>query len=553
MKRFINPSFEINQYITYINDKHLKYNYNNKYFDINESKYIYKKILFSLLNNSSFNIDLFVEENNWIDIISYIFKWNLIISPKFINYMFNLINEKKQRNILFILNIHKNYFSEISFCNFNEDIILNKDNIDRIMFILKKIFESKQENNKIYNSKLKINNEENKNEIIEDNIIYNNNNHNVKKISFTNNIIPFLNKFFNELDDIISLSKIEELSINAKSLSPYQFGDMITLILKKMKTLKYLKITNFGIYETHFINFKILCYNSLEHIERLDLSDTCTSTELIKILNNKKYPLKELKIYIFSKENEINFNFLEKNIETIEILKLKLILINPKKSLDKIVNILNKMKKLKNLSLIGGIEPSQLFNFNNFMNIEYLYLDININIDTYNKFKNIMINYFTNFKNLKTLKLKKKISLQNNDNFFIFNFPPKLINIFLENITGYNLLNLLNNNKQYLKNIQEFQIKKILFEKEELSNLISLFSDFKSLNKLSINKINIQTQYNEIISIYDFMSKIFKYAPSLTELDLSNNTHEKDLFIQKDFETIINSKPAKLLNLKIFN
>ena len=141
----INSSYDIYKFIDYIDKIHLQENYKNKKIEINESKYIYTRLLFGLLNISSFNNNLCMENENTIDIISHIFKWNLIISPSFLKYMFSL-EDKQQRIKLFILNLQKNYIRAISFIGFKNEDLVSRSTIDKIIFLLKKIFKIEVKN-----------------------------------------------------------------------------------------------------------------------------------------------------------------------------------------------------------------------------------------------------------------------------------------------------------------------------------------------------------------------------------------------------------------------
>ena len=339
----INPTYDINKYISYIDKKHEISNYKNNKININESQCIYRQLLFGELSEAPFNVDLFLENETWIDIINQLNNWRLNISQDMIDYLFNL-EDKRKKNFFFILNMFKNNIKEISFSNC---LLNDNDIIDRIMFILKNIFEIEKEND--YKNKNikneKNNNTENNEQINNSDII--NNNHTIKKIVFKNNKISFFNKFFSELSQIIYLNIIEEFIIDNNSLSAYQFGDMMTFISKNMNSLKYLKIINLAKYETNYKNFKNLFFYYKENIERIELKDIVNAPEIIPILNIKKYPLKELKINLFSREKGINFDFLKNNIKTMEILEIELVVNNIKKNIDKIIPILNYMKNLK--------------------------------------------------------------------------------------------------------------------------------------------------------------------------------------------------------------
>ena len=88
INQLINPSYDINKYISYIEKKF----YNTKK-DL-EISYLYKKLFFLELNDAPFNIDLFIENETWIDIINQIKNWKLNMSPDMIDYLFSLESKR---------------------------------------------------------------------------------------------------------------------------------------------------------------------------------------------------------------------------------------------------------------------------------------------------------------------------------------------------------------------------------------------------------------------------------------------------------------------------
>ena len=541
LKRLINSSYDIYNFIDYIDKIHLQENYKNKKIEINESKYIYTRLLFGLLNISSFNNNLCMENENTIDIISHIFKWNLIISPSFLKYMFSL-EDKQQRIKLFILNLQKNYIRAISFIGFKNEDLVSRSTIDKIIFLLKKIFKIEVKN---YN---KNNILPNKNNEKEEYII--NDCHNIKNISVEFQKTVYLNDLFIELSEIISLNTIESFFINGNSYNQFQFNNTINFIKNKMNSLKYLKINKFLCGINNINHFQKIFSNINDHIERLEINDTVSASDLFPILKLKNYPLKELKIHIFSKEKEIDWDFLEKSIDTLESMLIKLIVINIHKNIDKILNIINKMKNLKNLNIIGGFDVSQLLNFQNFDKIENLNIDIHITKENYEYSKDLVLNYFSNFKNLRNLGVEKRASIQSFNKFYIFNFPSTLTCINLINIDGNSLIILLITNKIYLNNIKELKIENVVFNDNEFDNLLCLFKDFKSLIKLSINKIKLPKKYFGDDSIFSYLHLILENIPSLIELDITNNNLIYDKFIYNQIPKYV---PKTFLSLKVLS
>ena len=168
-----------------------------------------------------------------------------------------------------------------------------------------------------------------------------------------------------------------------------------------------------------------------------------------------------------------------------------------------------------------------------------------------NKFNN----YFINFKNLKSLYLIKRISFINIDKFYNFDFPPNLKTLGLINIDGNSLIDILNYNNKYLINIKELKIERISFKYHMFDKFIEILNDFKSLLKLSINKI-IFVEDSYKYTKFDFVDsiiKICKTVGSLIELDISNNNinnNEKLLYKLLRLKFYL---PSKLLCLKLFD
>ena len=534
IKKIINPSYDINKYLFYINKKHLKHTAKNK-DEIN----LYKRLLFDELNSSPFNVILNFDNNSWQNLIKYIHNFKLVISFSFICKIIGF-NNYLDIPILKSLNKYKNNLREISFsCLKKPDYtFISKNDVDIIIMILTNIFKNK-ENNDINN-----NNQLGKKEV--------NKEHNIKKLSFIfHNKLDFLNIsdfFLNRINDIISLNEIEECEIDSNSFSPYQFANILSYFDKNMNSLKYLKIINFGYESSNYINLKTFFINSNEHIEKLEIkSNKILTSDLFPILNLKKYPIKELKINSLIKDKEINWDFLENNINNLEVLELDFLFnINPREELDKLIIIINKMQKLRHLKLIGGLEPNQLLNFNNFSKIEYFYLDLYSTINNFNEYKDSILNYFINFQNLKSLTLvQKKYS-----DYFIFNFPPKLNIINLINNGGNSIIKLLQQNNDYLNNIEQFKIDNVKFENNDFILFFQLLKKCKSLIKLSINNIKIYEKNKKDINIYDYIDLI--KSVEVYDLNISNN-ESNQVIIYEEINSLRKIMYKKLINLNFLN
>ena len=260
IKKILKQSYDINKYYSYLDIKHDNNNNNLNFYNSNDIE----KILYGCLNSASFNTNLFIGNKGWEYIIKNVKKNKLIITPKLLNYLFFELNNQEKQNIFNLLKIYKNNIVEIDFCYFINDFKANFDNINKIINILENIFKNKGENEN--NEFDKINK-----------IIFNdqrNNNHNIKKIIFEKfelvQYIDITTKFFDKINNIISLEIIEGLSIDSNYFNEYQFSDLLKFLSKKI-SLKSLKINGFGYYNSHYADFNLLCSNLNDKIEIIDL------------------------------------------------------------------------------------------------------------------------------------------------------------------------------------------------------------------------------------------------------------------------------------------
>ena len=541
LKKFSKPSYHIKKYFDYFG---IVRNSNN------EENYLKEKILCAGLNKSQFSIAFFIGDLEWEYIIKNFQKINLVICPYSLFYLDNLnkenINEFYQK-----LYLYKNNITQVTIYDFNDNnCTLNIENSNKIINFLKNIFAQNVENDKI-----KTDNYDNKN--------------NVKKLCFKSNKIPkyydFIKNLFINLFNILSLKSIEELIIDKNFLDDYQFTDIMNFIKKQMTVIKTLKINN-GIFRlSNYADLNILFSNYMETIEKLDLSDTLCSCDIISILNNKRYPLKEVKLSLYSYYSEIGL-FLGKNINSLEVFQIEIKNKNIY-NLSEMIENLNKMEKLKYMKLLGCLDIYQLYKFSENENLEYLNIDIFIP-DSYifEKLPNldeIMDNFLKNFRNLKSLILETTETLKN-QNFKKFTFPRKLSCLELINFKGESLQSLLNTNKEWLNNVEEFKIEKTTFK--ESKEFIQLFEclNLKNLKKLSINNI-ILKDFNDILfskeNVYSFCKKSVFYKDislilkncNLFELDISKNDYYSLFQKRKFLYTIKSSITKKLLNIKLFN
>ena len=543
-KNIAKPSYHIKKYFSYLEIVPNEFN---------EENYMKEKILCIGLNISQFNVNLFIENDEWEYILRNFYKINLIITP---NTLFYLKNQKikNQLKIYQTLNLYRRHITKITICYFNNNQWnLNIAIIGQILDFLKKVFEQNN-NNAITNAHIE---------------------NNVKQFSFEFNNFPIyidiIETFFQKIDNIISLQKLNELIFDTNSFDDFRFTDMLQFIRNKMLTLKELKINNCAFSKSNYADLNILLSNFNETIEKLDLSNSLCSSDIISVLNNKYYFLKEVKLYVYFNYNKINWSFLEKNSNFLEVFQIVIKENKNVYNINQMIFNLNKMKKLKNLKLSGFLTIFLLNKFKENENLEYLNIDLFIQesfpdelMTLVDGSDGIITNFLKNFKNLKTLIIKKYEQFENQylSNFI---FPTHLTCIELINFRGDCIKSLLNNNKEYLNHIEELKIENSNFF--DYFDFIQIFEYFKNqqLKKLSLNKILFQHYYDALIykeTISSFLknkvllekiSSFLKNSHSLVELDISSNFHIP-LFQKKEvFEIIKSSITKKLLNLKIFD
>ena len=510
IKRVLKPSYNLERYFSYLSINS----------DNNDDRSINEKLLYIYLNNTSINYDLLIGNNDWEFAIRNLKKNNLIISPNLINYLINL-NYDNKKNVFNTLNAYRNNIVKISICNFNLRWKLNFDSINRILEILKTIFGDGE--NKI----TKISFE--KNEII--------------------SYIDITSKFFDKIDNIISLQKIEELMIDINSFTDFQFSDVFKYLSQKLISLKNLKISGTDFSQNNFYDLNLFLTNPNERIDKIDFSNCFCASTITSILYSKKYPLTSLKIKLFSNNN--NWNFLAKNKDDLEELEIGTNENNENiyyKEINELILILNTMKKLKRLKIAGGLYLKDLMNFNNYNNIEYFNVEL-CNITKRDIEIHLPFNYFVDFKKLKSLTIVNKHRIDRLNNFFEFRFPPNLNSLNLRNVQGKTIISLLNENLDYLAALEEFKLDKCFFDIKDLDNLLNLMDNFKSLLRLSIKEAGVNTIY-----LFELIPKIIKKITLLIELDISHNYYyREDFFMNEQIKNLSLSIPKSLISLKIFS
>ena len=534
VKNILKPSIFIDKCLDYLN-------HNNNYVD-NE------KLIYGSLNSDNSTVDLIVENKGWEKVVKNVKNAKLLFTPNLIYYISQLNNEELQ-NTFGLLNLYKNNIVEIYFSSFQKECKINFEMIDQILNFLNMIFKSNNTN-------------DNHNDKIPN---YINNSHKIKKLSFEfNEILSYIditNKFFDKIDEIFSLSYIKELFIDTNSFNDFQFTNFMKYASKKLISLKNIKINNFGDKISHYADISILCSQPNECIESIDLSNSFCSYDILPILNAKNYPLKSLKIKLYSNENKAKWLFLDYSFNTLETFELEVKEKNNHENIESIIKSLNKMKRLKHLKLIGGLSPNELLKLKNISNIEYMHIDINLLYNNIEVFPEDICNYFTAFEKMKSLTITYSDSLEiskitRKDSPIEFSFPPKLKILSLINFYDDIIISSLKKNKNILVNLEELKLENCHFIHEKFEIIVDLFSDLKNLLKLCINKLEFKISKKSLledITLYDYAPKIFKNVPTLLELDISNNKYDEKMLKSKSIEKISKLIPQKLFNLKIFS
>ena len=551
IKKIIKPDYEISKYFNYLDIKCDNKNYFNN---------IIEKTFYGCLNTALFNINFFIENKEWENIIRNVHKLKLIITPTLLNYLYTDLDNEKRQYIFDVLNTYNSNIVEISICYFNNKIKMNFETINKIIIILENIFKIK--NYKTSEKDMNI-------ILIDDNYVYNR--HNIKKISFENNkislYIDITTKLLDKIHNILNLSKIEEISIDSTSFDEYQFSDLMKYISKKFNSLKSLKINDFGLLNSHYVDFHILCSNIYDQIEIIDFSNSFCLSSVLSVLNMKRHPLKELKINIYSCKDNKEWYFLKKYINILEIFELE-IKEKRNESVDNILSILNEMKTLKKLKLIIEIKINQLINyFKNYNNLESFNIYFDLQDKDIELYRSAIYYYFTSFSKLKYLTITlNEQKLSDDIKTPIIGLPPKLTSFNIINTKGEYLLSLLKRNEKNIFGLEELKIENVSFEAKDYESLTNLFKSFKNLKKLALNRIKIiqHLEYmgNIIFLIdkncskkifYEKVPLIIKNIPTLIELDISDNEYDDKLLKGELFEKIRLSIPKNILSLKIFN
>ena len=573
-KKIIKPSYEnIIKYIPIIKNNKNEENSTNPI--LLKEKIFYKAI--ALLEN----IPIDLTNKNWKLLFKNITNNKLEINPSLIYYLFSIL-DKDKKEVLDYLKKYKKNIKEISFDSFIEKEEINFEIFNKIKYILNYIFLPNKKNKK-------------------DN--YNINSY-ISKISLGDNSIISIFDINNVLIEIVDIlynnynnNNIRQLYINS-STAKNMFNNINLFIEKRLQNLQYIKLDYFNFLNNKNNTLLSHLFTQLKFLNNIDLSGCiCDNNNLIELFkSNYKFELKQLKFNILYGEKKINWNFLNKFVESLEKLEIDLKfpsnepgMISLQMCFDyqytntsDLFSIINKMKKLKELKLFGEYLNNNDLNFlgnDNLTILEYSFYIINPELKNYYyKFVDPSIfKVFQYHKNLTKISLiynyleNKDVLIEkyngidllcdlNRENAYklaIFEFPPKLKILKLENFCdksflSFYLIPLIEKNKNNLINIQEIRLNNCFLDINQFEKFLSILPLIKNLRILAINNIPFYNKF-KMINIINFVPIIFKKSNNLIELDISNNLYKDNIFNTQNFLEIKNSIPKNLIILKIFN
>lgn len=531
-----------------------------------------EKIYYTLLNSNP-NCVLIDISKKYIDnLIKNINNINLEINPTVIQY-FNNIDNKDRTDRFSLLKNRRNYIKQITFTDFNSPNEIN--------------FQMRQDIKNILNF------------VWESNIKGDFNRCNVSKIIFKDNSIMSvldINYIFIEICNILysNKSKIDDFYINSKA-ARNDIKNINSFILNKIPNIKSIELNNFTFNNNNNSLALSNLIKNLKYINKLILSESVYDNDnLNEILGNNNLRLKELKFKILYGDKNIDWNFLNNFVDTLEVLEIELIFpdsdslflqisFNYKnKNTKQLFSIINKMKNLYKLTLIGDYLNNEDYSYLQNNNIKDLtcsfYL---INSELYKNKKCLSELSLSNLKNIKKLSLKKnsfnyknKASLSLIENYdgndfaceyykkksyelILYEFPKLLTVLKLNDFTDdffleYYLIPLLNKNKEKLNQIRELHLNKCFLNVFFFEKFLSILPLMDSLSILSINNIIFYDKF-KMKDLLNYIPTILKNAPNLIILDLSNNKYRESVFVDEAFINLSNNIPKNLINLKVFN
>lgn len=532
----------------------------------------YEKIYYTILNSIPNCVLIDISKKYINNLIKNINNINLEINPSVIQY-FNSIDNKVKEERFSLLKNYRRKIKQITFTDFNSPNDINFQIRQDIKNLLNFLWESnmKTEFNKFCS---------------------------VSKIIFKDNsIISVLdiNYIIIDICNILDLNKSNiDFYINSKT-AKNDIKNINIFIQKKIPNVESIELNNFTFNNNSNSLVLSNLLKNLKNINKLILSDSvCDTDNLNEILGNNDLRLKELKFKILYGDKNINWNFLNKFIDTLEVLEIELIFpdsdslflqfsFNYKnKNAKQLFSIINKMKNLYKLTLIGDYLNNEDFsdlqnnNLKDFTCSFYI-----INQELYKNKKCLPRLSFSELKNIKKISLKKNNFNYNNKSslsltekydgidfaceyykkksyeLIFYDFPINLSILELNDFTDEFFLEnyfipLLNKNKEKLYQIRELYLNKCFLNVFIFEKFLSMLSLMSSLSILSINNIIFYGKF-KMKDLLSYIPTILKNAPNLIILDLSNNKYKESVFSDDAFINLSNNIPTNLINLKVFN
>ena len=533
----------------------------------------YEKIFYTILNSNPNCVLINISKKYSNNLIKNINNINLEINPTVIQYFNNIDNEERAIRFSLLKN-YRNKIKQITFTDFNKPNDINFQIRQDIKNLLNFLWESNTKRD--YNKYSK-----------------------VSKIIFKDNSIMSvldINYIFIEICNILysNKSNIEEFYINSKT-ARNDIKNINSFILTKIPNVKSIELNNFTFNNNSNSLALSNLLKNLKFINKLILSDSvCDNDNLNEILGNNNLKLKELKFKILYGDKNINWNFLNKFVDTLEVLEIELIFpdsdslflqisFNYKnKNTKQLFSMINKMKNLYKLTLIGDylnnedISYLQNNNIRDFTCSFYI-----INFELYKNKKSLPGFPFSCLDNISKMSLKKnnfnyknKSSLSLTENYdgndsacayykkksydlIIYEFPKFLSVLELNDFTDdffleCYLIPLLNKNKEKLNQIKKLHLNKCFLDVIFFEKFLSILPQMSRLTILSINNIISYDKF-KMKELLSYVPTILKNAPNLIILDISNNKYKESVFADQAFINLSNNIPKNLINLKVFN
>ena len=535
-----------------------------------------EKIFYTILNSNPNCVLINISKKYSDNLIKNINNINLEINPTVIQYFNNIDNE--ERTIRFsLLKNFRNNIKQITFTDFNKPNDINFQMRQYIKNLLYFLWESNTKKDFINHSK-------------------------VSKIIFKDNSIMSvldINYIFIEICNILypNKSNIEDFYVNSKT-ARNDIKNINSFVLTKIPNVKSIELNKFTFNNNSNSLALSNLLKNLKYINKLILSESiCDNDNLNEILGSNNLRLKELKFKILYGDKNINWNFLNKFVDTLEVLEIELIFpdsdslflqisFNYKnKNTKQLFSIINKMKNLYKLTLIGDYLNNEDISYLQNKNIrDFTCSFYIINSELYKRKKSLSGLSFScldnldnikkqslkknnfNYKNKSSLSLTEKYDGNDSECVFykkksyeliIYEFPKLLSVLELNDFTDDFFLEcyfipLLNKNKEKLNQIRELYLNKCYLDVIFFEKFLSILPQLNCLSILSINNIIFYDKF-KMKELLSYVPTILKNAPNLIILDISNNKYKESVFADETFINLSDNIPKNLINLKVFN